>query len=1329
MSTRGFARRPRLPGPGMPGGEVELEAPPEVPRPVPGGLLMKLMPVVMVIAMLGMVALMFTSGGAKNPMMMLFPLMMVFSMVGMIGNSGAGKTKKPAELNEERKDYFRYLAGVREDVQKTVAEQRAALRWNHPDPRALSDLIGGRRMWERSAADADFAHVRIGVGNQRLATKLAVPALGPLEDLEPISTVSMRRFVHTHSVVQNLPTALSLRGFAAITVGGDRVQARSVVRSIILQLCVFHGPAVVRVAIVTPEPDGADWAWTKWLPHNAHPTESDALGPARLSFRSLHDLEESLDEELLGRGRFSRMAEPVPGRAQLIVVLDGGQVTGDERILAGAGMDGISILDLTGDFEALAARRGMRLQVRDGQIGGHSASGLENFGLVDEMPVAEAVALARMLAGYRLAAARASADTEGDGRDQGLMGLLGLGDPLSLTPATAWRPRSARERLRVPIGVDASGAVVEIDLKEAAENGMGPHGLCIGATGSGKSELLRTLVLSLIASHSPDQLNLVLVDFKGGATFLGLEAADHVAAVITNLEEELEMVDRMHDALSGEMNRRQELLRSAGNYANVNDYERARANGAPLAPLPALFIVVDEFSELLSQKPEFAELFTAIGRLGRSLHIHLLLASQRLDEGRLRGLDSHLSYRIGLKTFSGNESRSVLGVPDAYHLPNVPGSGFLKCDSGELIRFNSSYVSGPVGRRPRALASIAAAEVRILEFTAEAQHLPEPSPAACVDVGQGDASSGEPGCGDGAAAEPEREESLLDVVVGRLAGSGRRAHEVWLPPLDRSPSVDQLAATQPAAAQPGLQALIGVVDRPYEQRRDVLCLDLAGAGGNIAVVGGPQSGKSTAARTIVMALASAYSPRDVQFYCLDFGGGTLSGLAGLPHVGVVAGRSEADRVRRTVAELAGLVTEREAAFRAERIESMRQFRDRRAALPPAEERLARFGDVFLVVDGWGAIREDFEQLEPTITALAARGLSYGVHVVLCANRWGEFRPALKDMLGTRVELRQGDPADSEMDRRKAAHVPVGRPGRGLTRDGKHLLLALPRLDGVRDAVDLGAGVADAVARLCARWPGVGAPEVRMLPLDVPREQVLAADSGGGGRHRVPIGIDESALAPVYLDFDVQPHFYAFAAPESGKTTLLRDIVLGLVERNTAEQAKLILVDYRRTMLGVVEGPHLAGYAPTGKGLEPMVAQLVQILSERMPGPDVTQQQLRERSWWSGPEVYVVVDDYDLVSASSPNPLLPLVEFLSQAKDVGLHMILARRSGGASRAMFDPVIGRLRELSADGIVMSGSREEGPLIGGARPSAMPPGRGILVTRAGGERLVQVANLPDL
>ena len=216
--------------------------------------------------------------------------------------------------------------------------------------------------------------------------------------------------------------------------------------------------------------------------------------------------------------------------------------------------------------------------------------------------------------------------------------------------------------------------MLELDLKEAAQDGMGPHGLLVGATGSGKSELLRTLVLGLAATHPPDVLNMVLVDFKGGATFAGMSRLGQVAAVITNLQDDEGLVARMHQALSGELNRRQELLRSAGNLVSVRDYERARQRGAALARCPTLLLVVDEFSELIAQREEFVELFVQIGRLGRSLGLHLLLASQRLEEGKIRGLEAHLSYRIALRTFSPEESRAVLGVDEAYTLPSSPGT-------------------------------------------------------------------------------------------------------------------------------------------------------------------------------------------------------------------------------------------------------------------------------------------------------------------------------------------------------------------------------------------------------------------------------------------------------------------------------------------------------------------------------------------------------------------------------------------------------------------------------------------------------------------------------
>jgi S-DNA-T family DNA segregation ATPase FtsK/SpoIIIE len=443
----------------------------------------------------------------------------------------------------------------------------------------------------------------------------------------------------------------------------------------------------------------------------------------------------------------------------------------------------------------------------------------------------------------------------------------------------------------------------------------------------GKSEFLRTLVLGLIATHSSAALNLVLVDFKGGATFLGMEGAPHVAAVITNLADDLTQVTRMQDALAGEMNRRQELLRSAGNFANVKDYEKARENGADLDPLPALFIVIDEFSELLTQQPEFIELFVAIGRLGRSLQMHLLLVSQRLEEGRLRGLESHLSYRIGLKTFSAGESRAVLGVPDAYELPPIPGSGYLKFDTSSMERFKAAYVSGPyrAGRVVAAPEEVSVtADRRPRLFVPDYVDLPE-APGPVVNQAA-------------APREKANEPSVLDVVVARLAGQGPPAHEVWLPPLDTPPSLDQLLPPLSITEDRGLTPVgfvgngkltipVGIVDKPYDQRRDLLWADLSGAAGHAVVTGSPQSGKSTLLRSVLMSLALTHTPAEVQFFSIDFGGGTLASLDGLPHSGGVASRREPDIVRRVLAEVSGLLAAREQRFRTLGIDSMAEFRD------------------------------------------------------------------------------------------------------------------------------------------------------------------------------------------------------------------------------------------------------------------------------------------------------------------------------------------------------------------------------------------------------------------
>lgn len=1323
-----FARDERLEAPPLPSGEVTLQAPPSLPRPTPRPVVQTLLPIVLLVAVVGAIVVMSRGGMMRNPMAMMFPAMMAISAVGMLATTFGGGNRT-AETDELRKDYLRYLGQTRETVRATAAAQRAAALWRHPDPVELASLVGTPRMWEREEGDLEHLTVRLGPGRQALATRLSAPDTGPVDDLEPVSVVSMRRFVRVHSVVDDVPVALDLRAFAALSLDGDVDAVRSAVRAMLAGLTVTHGPDRVRVAVAASEGDARRaWEWLKWLPHHEHPVYTDGGGRVRLTEFSLAGVESMLASDIVERPSFSPSAPGRPGVPHLVVVVDGVGVTGAERLLAEDGLDGVTVIEVSGSragqLRDLALRRGLCVRVEDGRALLRTENGEEDVAGVDRMSPPEAERLAMAMSRYRLADTVTNADgSTTTRRAPGLPDLLGIGVATQVDPAVAWRRRGERDRLRVPVGVSPDGAPVELDLKESAHGGMGPHGLCIGATGSGKSEFLRTLVLGLVATHDPDALNLVLVDFKGGATFLGLESLAHVSAVITNLQAEITMVDRMRDALEGELTRRQEVLRAAGNYANVGEYEAARAKGAPLDPLPALVIVVDEFSELLSAKPEFAELFLTIGRLGRSLHIHLLLASQRLEEGRLRGLDSHLSYRIALKTFSATESRSVLGVTDAYHLPATPGAGYLKVDSGDPVRFDAAYVSGPYAadRRLDGSSSVSTSVARATPRAFTSWYMPVPAPAPAPEP---EPAVPTPGDGDATA-------SLLEVLVARLAGHGRPAHEVWLPPLGAGAPLDAAVGTEPTGAEPGRlpswRFPLAEVDLPYEQRRDTWFVDLSGGDGNAAVVGGTRSGKSTTLCTLVLSAAATTEPDRLSVYAVDLGGGLLQAVSALPHVGGVARRGEDERIRRTVAEVDAELRRREAAFREAGVTSVDQAR--RRTVDRDGRRAAEYPDVMLVIDGWQAFRTEFEDLEQLVLGLAADGLAYGVHVVLSAGRWADLRPALRDALGTRVELRLGDPTDSMIDRRAAMTVPTA-PGRGLTRERHHMLVYQPRLDGEVDPEGIDDAAAAAARHLAERWRArvgdVGAAPVRMLPEVLPYTQLASLSRPGpdGTRTRVPLGVDEADLQVAYADLEADPLMLVFGDSEAGKTSVLRSIVRGLVTGNTTEAVRLVVVDYRRTMLGEVTGDHLGGYAATEAALTPMVEHLTRILAGRMPGPDVTPEELRARSWWSGPRIVLVVDDLDLVVTGAGNPLLPLVEYLPHARDIGLSVVLARRSAGASRALYDPLVGRIRDLGGAGLIMSGSREEGPLVGGVRPGPLPAGRGRLVTRAGGVRLVQTA-----
>ncbi|GAB3947501.1 hypothetical protein GCM10027614_42850 [Micromonospora vulcania] len=397
MSTVVFRRLPRQPGPALPRGEVLLESPPELPEPTPRGMGQLLMILPM---FCGVGAMAFLYAGKGGGMMTyvaggLFGVSMLGMAIGSLSNSG-GNDK--AELNADRRDYMRYLAQMRKRTRRAASQQRAAMAWRHPEPDALWSIAASRRLWERRITEDDFGETRIALGPQRLAVEIVPPETKPVEDLEPMSAIALRRFVRAHSTVPELPTALSVRAFSRVVLRGDREPVLDLARSALGQLATFHAPDDMVIAVVAAPDRQAAWSWVKWLPHAHHSGRTDAAGARRLVFASLAEAEESLAAELAGRPRFAPEAKPLTTAPHLVVVIDGGEISPTCQ-LVGPGLLGCTVIDLSGTVPRDAGRWLLCLDAGDGStldlIRGSSSSRL---GRPDRLSAEAAEGLARQVA-------------------------------------------------------------------------------------------------------------------------------------------------------------------------------------------------------------------------------------------------------------------------------------------------------------------------------------------------------------------------------------------------------------------------------------------------------------------------------------------------------------------------------------------------------------------------------------------------------------------------------------------------------------------------------------------------------------------------------------------------------------------------------------------------------------------------------------------------------------------------------------------------------------------------------------------------------------------
>ncbi|MGV0849241.1 type VII secretion protein EccCb [Mycolicibacterium phlei] len=563
--------------------------------------------------------------------------------------------------------------------------------------------------------------------------------------------------------------------------------------------------------------------------------------------------------------------------------------------------------------------------------------------------------------------------------------------------------------------------------------------------------------------------------------------------------------------------------------------------------------------------------------------------------------------------------------------------------------------------------------------------------------------------------------ALREVVLEQLTTGETRAYRMWLPPLADPTPVNELIAND--EQRKPLRFGLGIMDEPRRHRQGVWGIDVSSASGNIAVGGAPQTGKSTFLQTLVLSAAASHTPREVQFYCVDLGGGGLMYLEDLPHVGGVATRSEPDRVNRVIAEMKAVLRQREALFKQYRVGSMDHYRQLRD--DPSHPLAADpFGDVFLVIDGWPAFVAEFPDLEAVVQDLAGQGLQFGVHTVISTPRWTELKSRVRDYLGTKVEFRLGDVNETQIDR-ITREIPANRPGRAISMEKHHLMIGVPRLDGVHSADNLVAAMSEAVQIIRARHTDE-APKVRVLPERIYLHDLDPNPPGPESDYRtrwtIPVGLRESDMQVAYNHMYLTPHLLIFGAPKSGKTRIAHAVSQAICARNSPQQVRFMLADYRSGLLDAVPQSHLLAAGAVNRNnasLEEAIKALAVNLQKRLPPPDLTTAQLRSRSWWAGPDVVLVVDDWHMVVAASGmmSPMTPLFPLLPAAADIGLHLIVTCQMSQAHRATMDKFVGAAYGAGSPTMFLSGEKQEFPS-SEIKLKRRPPGQAFLVSPDGKE-----------
>ncbi|WP_326550668.1 FtsK/SpoIIIE domain-containing protein [Micromonospora sp. NBC_01813] len=1128
---------------------------------------------------------------------------------------------------EQMREYQEKLARVRADADAAVLQEQRQRRYGYPDPATLARIAvqPTDRLWERRRHDPDFLDLRVGTASVPSAVQVLDPALD-----------EHRRT--TLPLLDDVPVPVSLRTFGVVGLAGPAAARQA--SWLTIQAAVLHSPRDLRICVLTDRSAEERWGWLRWLPH-VKPDGGTGYLFIGTTAESVSVRVVELIREVTARVAAAESRRADPDQPEILVVLDGARrlrsLPGVIQLLREGPAVGVRVLCvepeerlLPEECQAVVHTAGTAVTVRSG-----SGPQLTDIRADEPRP------------GWYEPVARGTAALRatGDAEDAVLPASARLLDVLALEPPTPpeiaarWllRPRSTTAVLG--IGLDGEFAV---DLVRD-----GPHALIAGTTGAGKSELLQTLVATLAVANRPDEMTFVLLDYKGGSAFAECAELPHTVGMVTDLDTHL--VERALTSLGAELRRREHLLAARG-AADIVAYHEKRARDPMMPALPRLVLVIDEFASMVRELPDFVAGLVNIAQRGRSLGIHLVLATQRPSGAVTPDIRANTNLRIALRTTDPAESRDIIDAPDAGELsPRTPGRAFARLGFAALLPFQAGRIGG---KRPAAGGAAQRGSVHAVEVPFFELGDPPAGPARPV----------------GAAGGPEVETDLR-VLVRAISAAARDAGipaqpSPWLPPLADTVRLAELPAL-PGPTRPGDLGPVGygVVDLPASQSREPLVFDVDRAG-HLYVIGSSRSGRSQTLRTLAAALAGAHRAADLHLYGIDCGNGALLPLTGLRHTGAVVDRLQTERLDRMLDWLGGELTRRQGLLGEHGAADLAELRgglpaDRR---PP---HLVVLLDRFEVYEREFATFDNGRYLDRLIRVLRD-GAAAGIHLVLAGDKTlgaGRYGSATEDKL----VLRLNDRADYSMvGLGRKAVPPDQQPGRAVrVADAAEAQVAVLAADlsGAGQAGAIGALAADLAARDADLPPGQSPKQFGVLPEQLTFEEAVALRTPGRPALWALVGVGGDDLAGVGPDLGDNPTFLIGGPPRSGRSTALLTVARSLLDGGTG----LLVLAPRRSPLRELAGcPGVVGVVADAAIRRGAFADLLGSITEKTGAVLIDDAELMVQSEIDN-ELLMLArgaagDGWGLVIAGNAEGLtLSLANWLTQAKRNRAGMLLSPQS--------------------------------------------------------------------